>query len=300
MREVESLPGSQRLKAEPLYQSLRSTIRHYLGGHLHQFLLAYGEGLLPRQVEELPCRAYVLNMPCGSGDWVCDMAYDHPLMEFVGVDPDPRRVAFAQSQADVQGFINTAFLAGAPGGIAPPDHSYDLVHIRFLAPLVSPYRWSELAAEWWKFCRPGGMLVWLEMQAPATSSPACTLWCNLLRRAVEQEGGTFDITSQMPCILKGASFQQVQQTVTSIDISYGTRLHQQMGLHAWDTLNFVQHFLLSMQIAPPVYLHDLYERMIQDIQSANFTGTWPFVTTIAVKERTEGHRRQLQGRPSSL
>ncbi len=120
MREVESLPGSQRLKAEPLSQSLRSTIRHYLGGHLHQFLLAYGEGLLPRQVE-LPCRAYVLNMPCGSGDWVCDMAYDHPLMEFVGVDPDPRRVGFAQSQADVQGFINTAFLAGTPGRIAPPD-----------------------------------------------------------------------------------------------------------------------------------------------------------------------------------
>ena len=87
-----------------LYASLQSTIRHYLSGYLHQFLVTYANGLFPVSLS-LENMWHVLNVPCCSGDWVCDIAYQNPLMEVVGIDPDPRRIAFAQAQAEAQGYL---------------------------------------------------------------------------------------------------------------------------------------------------------------------------------------------------
>jgi ubiquinone/menaquinone biosynthesis C-methylase UbiE len=273
--------GGSVLADPVLYASLQSTIRHYLSGYLHQFLITYSEGLLPVPLA-LESMWHVLNVPCCSGDWVCDMAYQNPLIELVGIDPDRRRITFAQAQAATQGITNATFLVGNLESLAPPDQYYDLVHIRFLAGLVRQEAWEQVSAGWWKLCRPGGLIMWTEMCIPVTNSPAFTEWCALLAESLEQEGVVSNITPCMPQLL--TRFQNVQQVLTTIDISSNTRLHKHVCMHIWDILNFVHCTLLFSHVASASTLHDLYEQMIQDILSDQFQGSWTFQTYLGTKE----------------
>ncbi len=244
-----------------LYASLQSTIRHYLSGYLHQFLITYGDGLLPVPLA-LESMWHVLNVPSCSGDWVCDMAYQNPLMELVGIDPDPRRITFAQAQAEAQGISNATFLVGNLETLAPPDQYYDLIHIRFLAALVRQKSWERVCANWWRLCRPGGLVMWTEMHIPETNSRAFTEWCDLVALSIEQEGLTATILPHIPQLLSTAGFQNVQQELSTIDISSKTQLHKHVCMHIWDILNFVQCTLLFSRVASVSTLTAIYERMI--------------------------------------
>ncbi|HTK08659.1 MAG TPA: class I SAM-dependent methyltransferase [Ktedonobacteraceae bacterium] len=275
---------SEGILSDPLlYASLQSTIRHYLSGYLHQFLVTYADGLLPVPLS-LENMWHVLNVPCCSGDWACDIAYQNPLMEVVGIDPDPRRIAFAQAQASAQGIANATFQVGRFDALSPPDQYYDLLHIRFLAPLVRQDGWKRITAGWWELCRPGGLVMWMEMRPPVTNSSAFTDWCSRLVCLAENDGMTADVTPRMAQLLSSAGFQPVRQAQTTIDISSNTRLHKHACMHIWDVLNFVHCNLLFSRAASPSTLHDLYEQMIQDFLSEQFQGGWTFDTYLAIKE----------------
>src|SRR5882724_2543777 len=282
---MDNLSYREGLVSDPvLYASLQSTIRHYLSGYLHQFLVTYGDGLLPLSIA-LENVWHVLNVPCCSGDWACDMAYQNPLMEVVGMDVDPRRITFAQAQATAQGITNATFLLGNMETLVPPDQHYDLVHIRFLAPLIRQNAWERVCSGWWPLCRPGGLLMWTEMRIPSTNSHAFTEWGALLTSSVEQDGLTADITPRMAPLLRSSGFLQVKEVLSTIDISSNTKLHKHVCMHIWDILNFVQCILLFSGVASTSLLYELYEHMIQDLLSDQFQGTWTFVTYLATKER---------------
>jgi ubiquinone/menaquinone biosynthesis C-methylase UbiE len=275
--------GEAILSDPVLYASLQSTIRHYLSGYLHQFLVTYADGLVPAPLS-LDNMWHVLNVPCCSGDWVCDIAYQNPLMEVVGIDPDPRRITFAQAQASAQGIANATFQVGRLEALSPPDQYYDLLHIRFIAPLTRPDAWARITANWWELCRPGGLVMWTEMHLPATNSAAFADWCSLLGNQKKQKGMTADITPCMVQLLDSAGFQNARQTLTTIDISSNTRLHKHVSMHIWDILNFVHCNLLFAQGASPSALQELYEQMIQDFLADQFQGNWTFETYLAIKE----------------
>ena len=265
-----------------LYASLQSTIRHYLSGYLHQFLVTYANGLFPVSLS-LENMWHVLNVPCCSGDWVCDIAYQNPLMEVVGIDPDPRRIAFAQAQAEAQGIANATFQVGRLDALSPPDQYYDLLHIRFLTSSIRHDAWHRVVTKWWELCRPGGLVLWTEMHLPTTNSAAFADWSSLLDEMAKQEEKTTDITPHMAQLLSSAGFQNVQQTLTTIDISGCTRLHKHVCMHIWDILNFVHCNLLFSRVASPATLHELCEQIIQDFLSEQFQGSWTFETYLATK-----------------
>jgi ubiquinone/menaquinone biosynthesis C-methylase UbiE len=281
---MENVVCGEGILADPLlYASLQSTIRHYLSGYLHQFLITYGNGLLPVPLA-LESMWNVLNVPCCSGDWVCDMAYQNPLIQFVGMDPDARRITFAQAQAATQGITNATFLVGNLEALTPPDQRYDLLHLRFLASLVYQNNWARVAASWWRLCRPGGLLMWTEMRIPLTNSPAFTEWCTLLKKSTEQEGLTSDITPCMAELLSSSHFQDIQQSLLTIDISSNTKLYKHICMHIWDILNFVHCKLLFSSVVPASMLHELYEQMIRDLLSDQFQGSWTFETYLATRK----------------
>src|SRR5579872_4317332 len=103
--------------------------------------------LLPEEVDLTPVWR-VLDVACGSGQWVRDMATWLPGTTIIGLDRQEEVVEQARHLSDIWRLDTTSFLVGDMHHMeAIADNSFDLVHARFLAPAVSPQHWPALLQE---------------------------------------------------------------------------------------------------------------------------------------------------------
>ncbi|KAF8609732.1 hypothetical protein BDV93DRAFT_404138, partial [Ceratobasidium sp. AG-I] len=99
-------------------------------------------------------RKQVLDLLTAEGNWVREMAAEFPHVDFTSVDTIPL-VPHAQSP-NILGYE----VYDLPNGIAEADDSFDLVHVRRLAPMM--WDLPALVLEIYRVLRPGGLLIWSE------------------------------------------------------------------------------------------------------------------------------------------
>ncbi len=134
----------------------------------------YRERLLVPEEVDLTNVWSVLDVACGSGQWVRDMATWLPGTTVVGLDRQQEVIEQARHLSDIWRLDSTSFLVGDIFHMdAIADNSFDLVHARFLAPSVAPQQWPALLHECLRVCRSDGTLVWTEASFPTTNSFAC-------------------------------------------------------------------------------------------------------------------------------
>ena len=135
-----------------------------------------------------------------------------PTGHVVGVDRDPQQLTAARAYVQEQGLANVEVLDRDGYASGLPDHTFDLVHVRFVFAPVG--RDDALLTEMRRLARPGGILA---MQEPDASSWQChpprPAWDRLkgaIQAAFAAGGGDFNAGLRMYDLLRQAGLEDVQ------------------------------------------------------------------------------------------
>ncbi|KAI8140348.1 hypothetical protein BJV82DRAFT_623575 [Fennellomyces sp. T-0311] len=106
---------------------------------------------------------HVLHVGCGDGAWATQVALEYPKWRVVGIDdrgggPSPNRRMVPRNFKFIRCY--ESLLEGIKN---MPEHSFDLVHCRFLLLSFPPDQYQELVKQCWRVCKPGGFVELLEM-----------------------------------------------------------------------------------------------------------------------------------------
>jgi ubiquinone/menaquinone biosynthesis C-methylase UbiE len=220
----------------------------------------------------------ILDLGCGPGGWVQEVAFAYPQLEVTGMDISESMIAYAAMQADVQGLENAHFTVGDL--LEPlnfPDASFDLVNARLIA-FLPKEAWPRLMQECRRILKPGGTICLTEMEW-ITNSAACEKLYSLFTRSLHLAGQGFSpdgrligITPMLGSFLQEAGFQNSYLASHVLDFSYGTPAYESI-YENWKTLyKSLQPFFLSMGVATQEEADEAYQQMHVEMFLETFRG----------------------------
>src|SRR5260370_27946624 len=126
---------------------------------LHQDrLITKGMNGVLSGLEDISSMRDILDIACGPGGWVLDVALEYPAIEVMGIDISQQMIDYANTQAQAQGFNNASFsVMDVTRLLDFPDNSFDLVNARFLG-FLPKVAWPKLVQECLRITRPAGLI----------------------------------------------------------------------------------------------------------------------------------------------
>lgn len=197
---------------------------HYQSNLLNQDV----GGLFPNYVRQKPVHD-VLDLACGPGGWVFDVAQANPEWRVVGVDISRSMVEYASAHADVRNLPNADFLVqDILKPLAFPDEAFDLINARAIFSFMQNEAWGTLLKECYRVLRPGGVICLTEGEWPLTNSEAFERYGEAFASALSLSGRSFSpqgrqigITLMLSRLLRTAGYLNVQNQPYTIDFSNG-------------------------------------------------------------------------------
>lgn len=247
-------------------------------------------GLFPQQLD-LPTIHDVLDIGCGPGGWVLDVAHDHPKISVTGIDISQIMVEYARAQARVQWLNNAHFkVMDALKPLDFPPHSFDLINARFISGFMPPAAWSQLLQECMRILRPAGTLRLIEPEYPLTTSPALERLGGMVTHAMQLAGQSFSpdgrhagITPVLGRLLREAGFINIQKKAHVLDCSAGMEAYTSQYQNTMVFLKLIQPFLLKMNMATKEELDVLYEQALMEMHFDDFCAVWYYLSVWGVK-----------------
>lgn len=241
-------------------------------------------GVLPDQDEQtLAGIRDVLDLACGPGEWVMQVASEHPNFRVSGVDKSRRMIAFASVQAEAdEGPGNVHF---REMDITQPlvfdDASFDLVNIRFILTFMKREQWPLLLAECFRILRPGGTLRVTEQETGFSTSLIYQRYMDLWGKAWIKVGHGFahtpssiGVTVMLKDLMRESGFTGPKHRPISIDLSTAEAIHKPMMENLIEALRLGAPFLLKWEVASQEFLDQLYEDMQTLINKPRFEAFW--------------------------
>lgn len=228
----------------------------------------------------------VLDLACGSGGWVLDVAHRHPDISVTGVDLNESLMTYVKAHAKVQNLENAHFhVMNILQPMDFPDESFDLINARTLFSSLSPADWPPLLQECKRLLRPGGILRLTELERLNTSSPALEhMWdvyasaLYVTGRSFSPDGKRIGIVPHLGRLLHQAGFQNIQNKAHTPDISAWapgfTRWRLQDDI-AW-VLN--RQFIVGSKVVGPEEYNQLREQVKLEWLAEDFSGIAFFFT----------------------
>jgi ubiquinone/menaquinone biosynthesis C-methylase UbiE len=136
----------------------------------------------------------ILEIGCGTGEWLRAVARQYPDLQCIGIDEDELQVKAANALAYRDGLAQVAFLAHEINDLPPtlfPEASFDLVHLSFLSRYILTVDYPALAMICAALCRPGGIVCWTEAELPITTSAAFERLTAFVCEALQRAGQSF-------------------------------------------------------------------------------------------------------------
>ena len=232
-------------------------------------------GLSPMTIESLHT---ILDMACGPGGWVLDVAFAHPTMEVAGIDISQTMIHYAIARARSQGLSNASFeVMDIKKPIEFSDASFDLINARFLFGVLQRNEWRPFIRECTRLLRPGGILRLTEpINLGNTNSLAHRRFTSLFIKAMWRAGyglgdeTSIDCTFMFPSLLEEAGHEDIHYRPYAIDTSYGTE--------QWRS-NYENHLVLGKVAAPlfvktgvasPEEVEQVCQQMLFEMQQEDF------------------------------
>ncbi len=212
-------------------------------------LITKGMGGLFPERDDISTMHDILDIACGPGAWVLDVAYRYPKIEVVGVDISRTMIEYARAQAWTQGLNNAHFQAmDVLKPLAFPDNSFDLVNARFLVGFFE--EWMALT---FRAIQMAGL----------TSSP---------------DGRNFGITPLLGRLLYEADCQDIDRKPHVIDFSAWTEEHESMYQNCVIAFKLVQPFLIKMGVTTQEEADQKYQQMLIEMMMKDFYALWYYLT----------------------
>lgn len=242
-------------------------------------------GVLPEQLDPANFQR-VLDVGCGSGDWLIQAAKTYPSMSLlVGVDISSKIMEYAQAQAEAQGVSDRVQFRtmDALRMLEFPTDFFDLVNQRFGASFLRKWDWPKLLSEFRRVTRPGGVIRVTEgdmaMESP---SPALTRLFEIMLDAFYQAGhlftpGSKGVTGDLAPLLRQDGLEQVQMHTYTPEYRVGTpegqRFYEDMRL----LFRTMAPFLRKWTRVPDDY-ETIYQQALSEMQQPDFVARGNMLT----------------------
>ncbi|GAC1650089.1 MAG: hypothetical protein NVS4B12_19620 [Ktedonobacteraceae bacterium] len=244
-------------------------------------------GVFPEQEDtDLTGISRILDIACGPGGWVHDVAQQYPHIEVTGIDISKNAINYAKAHALVRKLKNAHFeVMDAIKPLAFPDASFDMVNARLIIAFMAPNQWPLFLAECQRVLRPGGVIRLTEIEWGFTNLPAHETLQAKLNLALQKSGHNYSptghnlgITVVMRSLLKRASIQNIQSEAHVIDYSYGMEAHDGLTEDFKFLLELTQPLLFGMKVITPEAFADLSAQVLEEMQSEDFCALWYVLT----------------------
>jgi ubiquinone/menaquinone biosynthesis C-methylase UbiE len=248
-------------------------------------------GLFPDELH-LAHMPAILDIGCGPGEWVGEIARLFPGHRVTGIDISERMIAYARYTAQEQEVANARFLlVDARQPLSFPDASFDFIHARFITGFLSTTTWPLLLKECFRLLSPRGAISITEFEdLGITTSRSLTQYNRLLVQAARQAGQCFapagdhyGITAVLPRLLQEAGFQNVRQQAHVINYSAGMPAHSGMYENFRTFLKLVQPFLIRQAVTTQEEIDVLYAQMLEEMGANDFNAAGFFQTIWAYR-----------------
>ena len=245
--------------------------------------------------EKISSLRSVLDLACGPGGWVIDLAYASPMAQVVGVDISVNNISYAQSQARVQGLDNARFqVMNILKPLDFPDNSFDLVNARLLFAFMPRHAWIPLVKECQRILRPGGIMRMTEISdGTSTSLAVSQLNANVSKalfltgRSFSPNGQTLGITHMLGRFLLDAGYTSLDKAAMPVDASARMDAHWQFYQNFKVLNRLLKPFLLQMKVTTSEEFEQLYEQAMEDIESDAFCALNFILTVWGEKPKLE-------------
>jgi ubiquinone/menaquinone biosynthesis C-methylase UbiE len=257
----------------------------------HMLTRAMG-GIFPEQEPSdlIGCRT-VLDIGCGPGSWIVEVAHAYPEMQIVGIDINETMVKFATAHALSQGLQNVHFEAmdaTRPLDFAP--NSFDIVNARIMQECMKNEHWPSFLQECLRITRPGGIIRLTEGDWGVTSSPACEQLLSALSRAAYLDGRSFSVDGRhmgiipmLSKLLVQAGYTDVKRKIYPFDYSFGMELHEATYQIMMVSLRLLEPMIIKhAQLTPREFIH-LYNQTMREMLLDDFCGLGQLVTAYSRK-----------------
>ncbi|HZR41766.1 MAG TPA: methyltransferase domain-containing protein [Ktedonobacteraceae bacterium] len=256
-------------------------------------------GVLPEQSrQELTLLHDVLDLACGPGEWVLQLAFEHPAIQAVGVDLSERMIEYAQAQAmatHLPAHFQVMNILKFP--MPFEGNSFDLVNMRLLIGILYPEQWPALLAECLRLLRPGGIIRVTEFERPLSNNAFFerfqSLWADAFyrdHRSFSPDGLHYGLLPMLKPLLKRAGFEDIRHIPYMIDVSADVpEAHQAFFADALASLQVGMPYLQRMARteAERGELERLYNQLQDLAREEDFYAYWPLMTFLGRKPRTQ-------------
>ncbi len=165
---------------------------------LHQYLLRAQEGRLYPEIIPVVEMECALDMGCGAGEWIFDMAKNHPKLRIYGVDVDEMPLHRATQRRNAKGLCQIQLRhIDITQPLPVPDSFFDFVHMRRCTRSIAPTQWPGVIAECIRVLKPEGWLVMAELELCQISSPAMMAIQSVMTQARAKYGNSMHIRGEM-------------------------------------------------------------------------------------------------------
>ena len=247
-------------------------------------------GLFP-ELSDLSAVQRVLDIGCGPGDWVLDVAFTYPEKDAVGIDISHQAIEYANAQAQVRGLSNAQFMVmDATSSLDFPDQSFDLINARTIGFFPTGV-WPGLMQECKRLLRPGGIIRLTESEWSFSTSPALEAITAIFCRALKAGGQSFSpdgrrhgITTMLGGFLRNAGFNNIRQVPYVIDFSAGTEYHSGLCKNWRVVYKLSQPFFIKLGVTTQEEIDQLYQQMEIEMMQDDFRGIMYLLTALGEKD----------------
>jgi SAM-dependent methyltransferase len=230
--------------------------------------------------EEITGLHNVVDLACGPGGWVLDVAFALPDAEVAGVDISRAMIDYANARARSQGLTNASFgVMDITRTFDFADGAFDLVNARLLVAVLRREAWSPFIAEATRILRPGGILRLSEaVDAGASNSPALqrlnALGVEVLSRSGYgfNDGSSIDMTFMLPHFLRAAGYQDVRYQGHVLEFSYGTEAWADFYRQNEVIYTLAQPLFVERGLVTQEEMQRLHQHMLLEMQAPDFCG----------------------------
>ncbi len=241
-------------------------------------------GLLPQQTAGLH---QVLDLACGPGGWVLDVAFAFPDIEVAGIDLSQSMVEYADARARSQGLTNASFgVMDITRPLDLADESFDLLNVRFVGGVLLREHWAPFIAECTRLLRHGGILRLTEaVDWGAGTGPAFEQMAGLLNQAAwrlgygfSPDGRTLGLIPMLPRLLRTAGYQHIRLQAHVMEQSAETEYWADCYRNYEVAYSLLQPFLVKAGVIASEDLSRLYQQMLIEMHYDDFCALWHFTS----------------------
>jgi ubiquinone/menaquinone biosynthesis C-methylase UbiE len=254
-----------------------------------QMLTAGMGGLLPEQRDPTIFQR-VLDVGCGTGDWLIETAKTYPTISLlVGVDISKKMLEYAGAQAEARQVSDRVQFRtmDALRMLEFPNDYFDLVNERLGASFLRKWDWPKLLSEFQRVTRPGGVIRVTECDLTENNSPALMRLYDLFLQAMYNAGNFFTldrrgVIDELANLLNQHGLQNVQTRIHLLDCRDGTPLWQPYYENVRHGFRTLLPFFRKWTRVPDDY-DVIYQQALSEMQQPDFVATWGLLTAWGIK-----------------